>query len=184
MFLSPPKIVCLTKNPNVGNKNIGIIYKMKIQLFLSTLLFLTFCEGVPVALAVAPTTPSTTPAPVVSGKLVEKYIDDISHSLKLDHDKALKLVKQQENISISKKQKVDLLNKEFQSLSAKLSNITQTYNIYRKERNVALSDYDSFMQNFKKVEAIIIKNKTDYENEMKFLMSIKDYIRKAQKSKC
>ena len=153
---------------------------MKLFLFLSSLMFMTFCEGLPVA--VAP--PSTTTPPAVSGKLVEKYIDDIARSISIEHENALKLVKNQQDISLGKKQKLDVLTGEFQSLSAKLSNITATYNEYKNQRNTALVDYDKFMENFKKVEVLIKKSKTDYENEMRFLNDIKAYIRRVQSVKC
>jgi hypothetical protein len=143
-------------------------------------MFMTFCEGLPVA--VAP--PSTTTPPAVSGKLVEKYIDDIARSISIEHENALKLVKNQQDISLGKKQKLDVLTGEFQSLSAKLSNITATYNEYKNQRNTALVDYDKFMENFKKVEVLIKKSKTDYENEMRFLNDIKAYIRRVQSVKC
>jgi len=141
---------------------------------------MTFCEGLPVA--VAP--PSTTTPPAVSGKLVEKYIDDIARSISIEHENALKLVKNQQVISLGKKQKLDVLSGEFQSLSAKLSNITATYNEYKNQRNTALVDYNRFMENFKKVEVLIKKSKTDYENEMRFLNDIKAYIRRVQSVKC
>ena len=153
---------------------------MKLFLFLSSLMFMTFCEGLPVA--VAP--PSTTTPPAVSGKLVEKYIDDIARSISIEHENALKLVKNQQVISLGKKQKLDVLSGEFQSLSAKLSNITATYNEYKNQRNTALVDYNRFMANFKKVEVLIKKSKTDYENEMRFLDDIKAYIRSVQSVKC
>lgn len=153
---------------------------MKLFLFLSSLMFMTFCEGLPVA--VAP--PSTTTPPAVSGKLVEKYIDDIARSISIEHENALKLVKNQQVISLGKKQKLDVLSGEFQSLSAKLSNITATYNEYKNQRNTALVDYNRFMANFKKVEVLIKKSKTDYENEMRFLDDIKAYIRRVQSVKC
>jgi len=143
-------------------------------------MFMTFCEGLPVA--VAP--PSTTTPPAVSGKLVEKYIDDIARSISIEHENALKLVKNQQVISLGKKQKLDVLSGEFQSLSAKLSNITATYNEYKNQRNTALVDYNRFMANFKKVEVLIKKSKTDYENEMRFLDDIKAYIRRVQSVKC
>jgi len=143
-------------------------------------MFMTFCEGLPVA--VAP--PSTTTPPAVSGKLVEKYIDDIARSISIEHENALKLVKNQQVISLGKKQKLDVLSGEFQSLSAKLSNITATYNEYKNQRNTALVDYNRFMENFKKVEVLIKKSKTDYENEMRFLNDIKAYIRRVQSVKC
>lgn len=153
---------------------------MKLFFFLSSLMFMTFCEGLPVA--VAP--PSTTTPPAVSGKLVEKYIDDIARSISVEHENALKLVKNQQVISLGKKQKLDVLTGEFQSLSAKLSNITATYNEYRDERNTALNDYSRFMARFKKVELMINKSKTDYENEMRFLNDIKSYIKRVQGVRC
>lgn len=145
---------------------------MKIFLFLSSVLFISFCEGLPVS-----------PVPV-SGKKVERFIDEIGKTLTVEHENALKLVKSQQSISLIKKQKLDLLSSEFNSLRIKLNNITETYNQYQKERNSALSDYNVFNSNFKRVEKLINKNKIDYENEIKFLNEIKSYIKKVNNSKC
>jgi len=153
---------------------------MKLFIFLSALMFMTFSESVPV---VSQPLRPTTPAPV-SGKLVERYIDDITRTLSIDHENALSLIKKQQDISISKKKKIDILNNEFQNLKSQLTNITATYNEYNNQRNGALKDYNAFMVNFKKVESLIMKNKIDYENEINFLKSIKNYIKKVQTAKC
>jgi hypothetical protein len=149
---------------------------MKLFLFLSSLLFVSLCESIPIKNV-------SVPIPV-SSKKVEVFIDQIGKSLTIEHENALKLVKNQKTISLLKKQKLDILTNEFNTLSQKLTNITETYTQYKKERNTALNDYDLFMVNFKKVEILINKNKIDYETEMKFLNDIKTYIKKVQKSNC
>lgn len=161
---------------------------MKWYLILSAIMFVSFTEGIPMTeakLLAGKTTPPPVSKPVpLSSKKVETYIDDIGKSLTLEHENALKLVKTQQTISITKKQKLDILNREFQELSNKLNNITETYTQYKKERNSALSDYDTFMINFKKVQDLIKKNDLDYENEMNFLNEIKAYIKKVKSSPC
>lgn len=161
---------------------------MKTFLFLSSLMFVAFCEGIPTSAKLVSgkmaTTPVATPVPVVSSKKVEVYIDDIAKSLTLEHENALALVRSQQNLSLSKKRKVDILNSEFRTLSERLTNITETYTQYKKERNSALTDYDTFMTNFKRVQDLITKNRIDYESEMKFLKEIKAYIKKVQSSPC
>ena len=160
---------------------------MKTFLFLSSLMFVAFCEGLPTSAKLVSgkttITPGTTPVPV-SSKKVEVYIDDIARSLTLEHENALALVRSQQNLSLSKKRKVDILNSEFRTLSERLTNITETYTQYKKERNSALTDYDTFMTNFKRVQDRITKNRIDYESEMKFLKEIKAYIKKVQSSPC
>lgn len=160
---------------------------MKTFLFLSSLMFVAFCEGLPTSAKLVSgktaITPGTTPVPV-SSKKVEVYIDDIAKSLTLEHENALALVRSQQNLSLSKKRKVDILNSEFRTLSERLTNITETYTQYKKERNSALTDYDTFMTNFKRVQDLITKNRIDYESEMKFLREIKAYIKKVQSSPC
>lgn len=148
---------------------------MKFFLFLSSVLFISFCESLPV---------SSVPSVPVSGKKVERFIDEIGKTLTVEHQNALKLVKSQQAISLIKKQKLDLLSSEFNSLRIKLNNITETYNQYQKERNSALSDYSVFNNNFQKVQKLIDKNKIDYENEIRFLNEIKSYIKKVNNSKC
>jgi hypothetical protein len=150
-------------------------------------MFVAFCEGLPTSAKVVSgkttITPGATPVPV-SSKKVEVYIDDIAKSLTLEHENALALVRSQQNLSLSKKRKVDILNSEFRTLSERLTNITETYTQYKKERNSALTDYDTFMTNFKRVQDLITKNRIDYESEMKFLKEIKAYIKKVQSSPC
>jgi hypothetical protein len=153
-------------------------------------MFVSFTDGIPMTEAKLlqgrtspPTTPVLKPVPV-SSKKVETYIDDIGRSLTLEHENALKLVRGQQDISLTKKRKFDLLNSQFQELSRRLTNITDTYTEYKKERNSALSDYSSFMADFKRVQDLIDKNKIDYESEMKFLNEIKAYIKKVKSSPC
>jgi hypothetical protein len=136
----------------------------------------SFCESIPI------TNVSTTIP--VSSKKVEVFIDQIGKSLTVEHENALKLVKSQQSISLLKKQKLDILTNEFNTLSQRLTNITETYTQYKKQRNTALNDYELFMVNFKKVENLINKNKIDYETEMKFLNEIKAYIKKVKNSNC
>jgi hypothetical protein len=69
-------------------------------------------------------------------------------------------------------------------ISERLSNITGTYTQLQKERNKSLTDYQSYMEEFKQVQDLINKNKIDYESEMKFLEEIKGYIKKVKSSKC
>lgn len=159
-------------------------------LLLSAIMFVSFTDGIPMTEAKLlrgrtspPTTPVLKPVPV-SSKKVETYIDDIGRSLTLEHENALKLVRGQQDISLTKKRKFDLLNSQFQELSRRLTNITDTYTEYKKERNSALSDYTSFMADFKRVQNLIDKNKIDYESEMKFLNEIKAYIKKVKSSPC
>ena len=162
---------------------------MNTFLLLSAIMFVSFTQGIPMTEAkllksvAPPTTPVLKPVPV-SSKKVETFIDDIGKSLTLEHENALKLVKGQQTISLTKKRKLDLLNSEFQELSRRLTNITETYTEYKKERNSALTDYTSFMADFKRVQDLIDKNKIDYENEMKFLSEIKAYIKKVKSSNC
>lgn len=145
---------------------------MKVFLLLSAALFISISECVPV---------SSVP---VSSKKVEKFIDEIGKSLSVEHNNALNLVKSQESISLLKKQKLDSLSREFNSLSKRLTNITQTYTEYKNERKSALSDYNVFMENFKRVQILTNKTKIDYENEIRFLNDIKSYINKVNNSKC
>lgn len=164
---------------------------MNWYLTLSAIMFLSFVEGIPITEAKLlkrtsvspPTTPVLKPVPV-SSKKVETYIDDITKSLTLEHENALKLVRGQQNISKVKKRKFDLLNGEFQELSRKLANITDTYTAYKKQRDSAYTDYSSFMADFKRVQDLIDKNKIDYESEIKFLNEIKAYIKKVKSSPC
>jgi len=149
---------------------------MKLFLFLSSLLFVSFCESIPI-------TNVSAPIPV-SSKKVEVFIDQIGKSLTVEHENALNLVKSQQSISLLKKQKLDILTNEFNTLSQRLTNITETYTQYKKQRNSALNDYELFMVNFKKVENLINKNKIDYETEMNFLIEIKAYIKKVKNSNC
>lgn len=149
---------------------------MKLFLFLSSILFVSFCESIPIK-------NGSIPIPV-SSKKVEVFIDQIGKSLTLEHENALKLVKSQQSISLLKKRKLDILTNEFNTLSQRLTNITETYTKYKKQRNTALNDYELFMVNFKKVENLINKNKIDYDTEMKFLNDIKAYIKKVKNSNC
>jgi hypothetical protein len=154
---------------------------MKAILFLSALMFATFCEGIPTTsakLLVGKTTPPPVVKPVpVSSKKVEVFIDEIGKSLTLEHENALRLVRSQQRVSLLKKQKLDVI-------SEKLSNITGTYTLLTKERQKSLTDYQSYMADFKQVQDLIDKNKLDYESEMKFLEEIKGYIKKVKNSKC
>jgi hypothetical protein len=154
---------------------------MKAIIFLSALMFATFCEGIPttsVNLLSGKTTPSQVVKPIpVSSKKVEVFIDEIGKSLTLEHENALRLVRSQQQVSLLKKQKLDVITE-------KLSNITGTYTQLTKERNKSLTDYQSYIEEFKQVQDLINKNKIDYESEMKFLEEIKGYIKKVKNSKC
>jgi formylmethanofuran dehydrogenase subunit A len=140
---------------------------MKLCLFLVSLLFAS-CYSIPVV----------SQAPTLSGKKVEKFVDDIAKSLTLEHQNALKLVASQNETVLSKKKKLDGLTLEFRSLGLRLNNITNTYNALNRERLDASRDYEKFMRNFKRIESLIKAGKIDYEQEMKFLRDIKNYIRK------
>lgn len=154
---------------------------MKTFLFLSALFFVSFCEAIPYTPSKLlsgknSTHPVVKPVPV-SSKKVEAFIDEIGKSLTLEHENALELVRSQQQVSLLKKQKLDVI-------SEKLSNITGTYTLLTKERRKSLSDYQSYMADFKQVQDLIDKNKLDYESEMKFLEEIKGYIKKVKNSKC
>jgi len=140
---------------------------MKLFFLFSSLMFVAFCEGIPTTM---------TPVPV-SSKKVEVYIDDMTRTLTVEHTNALKLVKAQQTISLLKKQKLDVIGE-------KLSNITGTYNQLQKEQKKSLTDYNSYMEEFKQVQILIDKNKIDYESEIKFLTEIKAYIKKVRDLKC
>lgn len=153
---------------------------MKPALFFLAVLFASL-EAIPIeSLAFVP--PATTAKPValpvpVSSKKVETFIDSIATSLTLEHTNALKLVKAQQTISLLKKQKLDLV-------SEKLSNITGTYTQLQAEQRKSLTDYNSYIADFKQVQDLIDRNKLDYDAEMKFLADIKAYIKKVQEIKC
>lgn len=140
---------------------------MKLCLFLASLLFVSVYS-----------IPVVSQAPTLSGKKVEKFVDDIAKSLTLEHQNALKLVSSQNETVLTKKKKLDGLTLEFRSLGIRLNNITNTYNALNRERLDASRDYDKFMRNFKRIESLIKAGKIDYEQEMKFLRDIKNYIRK------
>ncbi len=140
---------------------------MKACLFLASLLFVSV-YSIPVVSQATP----------ISGKKVEKFVDDIAKSLTLEHQNALKLVASQNETVLSKKKRLDGLNLEFRSLALRLNNITNTYNSLNRERVEASNDYNRFMRNYKRIEALIKTGKIDYETEMKFLRDIKNYIRK------
>jgi transcription antitermination factor NusG len=149
---------------------------MKTFALFSALFFVAFCEGLPIPTTPVPTTPVLKPVPV-SSKKVETFIDNIANSLTLEHTNALKLVKAQQTISLLKKQKLDVI-------SEKLSNITGTYTQLQKDRQKSLTDYTSYMAEFKQVQDLIDRNKMDYDTEMKFLAEIKAYIKKVREIKC
>lgn len=140
---------------------------MKVCLFLASLLFVSVYS-----------IPVVSQAPTLSGKKVEQFVDDIAKSLTLEHQNALKLVSSQNETVLSKKKKLDGLTLEFRSLGLRLNNITNTYNALNRERKDASRDYDKFMRNFRRIESLIKAGKIDYEQEMKFLRDIKNYIRK------
>ena len=140
---------------------------MKVCLFLASLLFVSVYS-----------IPVVSQAPTLSGKKVEQFVDDIAKSLTLEHQNALKLVSSQNETVLSKKKKLDGLTLEFRSLGLRLNNITNTYNALNRERLDASRDYDKFMRNFRRIESLIKAGKIDYEQEMKFLRDIKNYIRK------
>jgi chromosome segregation ATPase len=118
------------------------------------------------------------PAPTLSGKRVERFVDDIAKSLTLDHQNALKLVSSQNETVLTKKRRLDGLTLEFNHLRHRLSNITNTFNSFNQRRNDALNDYTKFMKRFNQFHEQIKKGKIEYEQEMKFLRDIKNYIRK------
>lgn len=156
---------------------------MKLFLFLSAVLFISSCEGLPVRSV--PSVPSTSPPIVLqTSQKVEKFIDDIGKSLTKEHDYALNLVRGQQAISLTKKKRLDSLSGEFQLLGARLTNITAVYTQYKRQRDSALSDYDLFLSHYKKLESHINKTSVDYANELKFLTEIKAYIKKVKSSSC
>lgn len=122
--------------------------------------------------------PSVSSAPTLSGKRVERYVDDIAKTLTLEHDKALQSVALQNSTVLVKKKRLDSLTIQFKSLALRLNNITNTYNGLNRERLDASRDYNRFLNNFKRIEALISKGKIDYHQEMNFLMEIKKYINK------
>jgi len=140
---------------------------MKLCLFLASLLFVSVYS-----------IPSVSKEQPLSGKKVEKFVDDIANSLTLEHQNALKLVSSQNDTVILKKKRLDGLKLEFRRLGIRLNNITNTYNSLNRERLDAQKDYNKFMSNFKRMESLIKAGKIDYEQEMKFLRDIKNYIRK------
>lgn len=143
---------------------------MRACLFLASLLFVSVCS-IPVSIP-------------VSSKKVEKFVDDISKSLTIDHQNALKAVSLQNSTLLTKKRRLDGLTLEFNHLRRKLSNITETFNEYNRQRNSALNDYSTYMKHFQKIESSISKGKIEYEREIQFLKEIKRYINKVSRLNC
>jgi polyhydroxyalkanoate synthesis regulator phasin len=144
---------------------------MKLCLFLASLLFVSV-YSIPVV------KPAQTEAPTLSGKRVERFVDDIANSLTFEHQNALKLVASQNETVLSKKRRLDGLTLEFNHLRHRLSNITETFNSFNERRNSALNDYTTFMKRFNQFHEQIKKGKIEYDQEMKFLRDIKNYIKK------